>query len=356
MPARVLVVDDSAFMRKIISEMVASDPALEVAGTARDGADALAKVSQLRPDLMTLDVEMPILNGLDTLRKLRELPLARKPRVVMCSSLTREGSVAALQALDLGAVDFVAKDASIAVTGLDDLKRDLIAKLKALAPKGSAAPRPAAPVVRRPAPSLALPSRAGVLAIGSSTGGPPVLERLLTRLPRDLACPVVVAQHMPALFTRSLAERLNSLGPLPVVHAEEGERALEGGRVYVIQGALNGHVSRGVTGRLSLRVGRDPVDAVYKPSVNVLLETAGRSCGKTAVGVVLTGMGDDGLAGGRVMAAEGGLILSQDEASSVVYGMPRAVAEAGLSVALTPEEISRALEGLSPSLGVKRAG
>jgi two-component system chemotaxis response regulator CheB len=355
MPARVLVVDDSAFMRKVISEMVASDPALEVAGTARDGADALSKVAHLRPDLMTLDVEMPVLNGLDTLRKLRDLPLARKPRVVMCSSLTREGSVAALQALDLGAADFVAKDSSIAVTGLDELRKDLVEKLKALAPRGSAGPRPAPPP--RPVPaSLVMPARAAILAIGSSTGGPPVLERLLTRLPRDLPCPVVVAQHMPALFTRSLSERLNSLGPLPVTHAEEGDRPLEGGRVYVIQGALNGHVSRGASGRLVLKVSREPVGAVYKPSVNVLLETAGRACGKGAVAVVLTGMGDDGLQGGRVLAAEGGLILSQDEASSVVYGMPRAVAEAGLSVALTPEEITRALEGLSPSLGVKRAG
>lgn len=355
MAARVLVVDDSAFMRKILSEMVASDAAFEVAGTARDGADALAKIAQLRPDLVTLDVEMPVLGGLDTLRRLRDLPLAKKPRVVMCSSLTREGSDAALTALNLGAADFVAKDASIAVTGLDELKRDLLSKLKELAPKGSArvAEPPAAPA--GPAPTAVMPARPGVLAIGSSTGGPPVLEKILSRLPRDLPCPVVVAQHMPALFTRSLSERLNNLGPLPVVHAEEGEQVLDGGTVYIIKGALNGHVLR-QGARTVLRVCREPVDAIYKPSVNVLLETAGTACGKSAVGVVLTGMGDDGLQGGRQLVLNGGVILSQDEASSVVYGMPRAVADAGLSTTMTPDAISRCLLGLSPGNASRRAG
>lgn len=356
MAARVLIVDDSAFMRKILGEMVASDPAFEVAGTARDGSDALAKLAQLRPDLMTLDVEMPVMGGLETLRKLRELPMARKPKVVMCSSLTREGSDAAIAALSLGAADFVAKDASIAVTGLDELKRDLLAKLKALAPKGATVrlPEPA-PVPAGSAPSATMPAKPGVLAIGSSTGGPPVLEKILSRLPRDLPCPVVVAQHMPALFTRSLSERLNILGPLPVVHAEEGEQALDAGTVYIIQGAMNGHVLRHGA-RTMLRVCREPVDAIYKPSVNVLLETAGTACGKSAVGVVLTGMGDDGLLGGRRLVQQGGVILSQDEASSVVYGMPRAVAEAGLSTTMTPDAISRCLLGLSPGSSVKRAG
>lgn len=357
MPVRVLVVDDSAFMRKIISEMVASDSKFEVVGTARDGIDALAKIEQLRPQLMTLDVEMPNMNGLDALRKIKDIPKGVRPRVVMCSSLTREGSVAALTALELGAADFVAKDASIAVTGLDELKKDLLEKLTALSPReltpAAARPAPAAPPAKMP--SAALPARTDVLAIGSSTGGPPVLERLLSRLPRDLNCPVVVAQHMPALFTKSLSERLNQLGPLPVSHAEAGDTRLDRGRVYVIQGTMNGHVLR-MGGTLVLRVMREPVSALYKPSVNVLLETAGTSCGKCALGVVLTGMGDDGLTGGRVMVQHGGTIVSQDEASCVVYGMPRAVAENGLSTAMTPDQITRFLLGLSPSLGERRAG
>lgn len=359
MPVRVLVVDDSAFMRKVISEMVASDSKFEVVGTARDGLDALTKIEQLRPQLMTLDVEMPNLNGLDTLRKIKDIPKAVRPRVVMCSSLTREGSVAALTALELGAADFVAKDASIAVTGLDELKKDLLDKLTALAPRAMmpVPARPVAPSAATPARNadLALPTRTEILAIGSSTGGPPVVERLLNKLPRDLACPVVVAQHMPALFTKSLSERLNQLGPLPVTHAEAGEMRLERGRVYVIQGAMNGHVVR-ASGGLTLRVMKEPVSALYKPSVNVLLETVGTACGRSGLGVVLTGMGDDGLAGGRVMVSNGGTIVAQDEASCVVYGMPRAVTEAGLAASLTPEQITSFLLGLSPSLGARRAG
>jgi two-component system chemotaxis response regulator CheB len=346
MPVRVLVVDDSAFMRKVIAEMVASDPMFEVVGTARDGTDAMDRIRVLKPDLMTLDVEMPNLDGLGVLRALKALAKSQKPKVVMCSSLTREGSVAALTALELGASDFVAKDASIALTGLDVLKKELLERLRALCPRTTAA-APSPPLVRATAVSASLPARPQVLAIGCSTGGPPVLERLVHRLPKDIMCPVVVAQHMPALFTRSLSDRLNHLGPLRVLHAEVGEHALVRGGVWIIQGQMNGHVRRGTGGVLTLRVEKEPVDAPYKPSVNVLMQTAGETCGAGAVGVILTGMGDDGLAGGRTMVARGGVMVSQDEASSVVYGMPRAVAEAGLSTSQTPDEMSRWLMGLS---------
>jgi two-component system chemotaxis response regulator CheB len=344
MPVRVLVVDDSAFMRKVIAEMVASDSMFEVVGTARDGTDALDRIRVLKPDLMTLDVEMPNLDGLGVLRALKPLAKSQKPKVVMCSSLTREGSVAALTALDLGASDFVAKDSSIALTGLDVLKKELLERLRALSPRSAAT---APPPVRTTAVPASLPARPQILAIGCSTGGPPVLERLVHRLPKDIMCPVVVAQHMPALFTRSLSDRLNHLGPLRVLHAEVGEHALERGGVWIIQGQMNGHIRRGAGGVLTLKVEKEPVDAPYKPSVNVLMQTTGETCGAGSVGVILTGMGDDGLMGGRTMVARGGVMVSQDEASSVVYGMPRAVAEAGLSTSQTPDEMSRWLMGLS---------
>jgi two-component system, chemotaxis family, protein-glutamate methylesterase/glutaminase len=355
MAVRVLVVDDSAFMRKVIAEMVASDTTFEVVGTARDGVDALDRIKTLKPDLMTLDVEMPNLDGLGVLRALRATPKAQRPKIVMCSSLTREGSVAALTALELGASDFVAKDASIALTGLDALKRELLERLRALAPRVPVQPAAPAP---RPVPTgqaPVIPARPQVLAIGCSTGGPPVLERLVHRLPKDITCPVVVAQHMPALFTRSLSDRLHQLGPLRVLHAETGDYQLERGGVWIIQGAMNGHVRRAAGGTLSLRVEKEPADAPYKPSVNVLMHTAGETCGSGAVGVVLTGMGDDGLLGGRVLVARGGVMVSQNEASSVVYGMPRAVAEAGLSSTQTPDEMSRWLMGLSGS-ALRHAG
>lgn len=342
MPWRVLVVDDSAFMRKAISEMVASDSAFEVVGTARDGLDAIVKIDQLKPDLMTLDVEMPNLNGLDTLRKMRDMPKAKRPRVLMCSSLTSEGSRAALTAMSLGAIDCVAKDSSVQLTGLDELRKDVIEKLHAIAP----GPVPAAVT---PAPtnttSFVPPARVDLLAVGSSTGGPPVIERMVLKLPPSMAFPVLIAQHMPAAFTRSLAERLGQLGSAKVVHANCGITPMEPGRVYLIEGGLNGHVISSGRG-MAVEVKREPMSALYRPSVNVLFETAAAVCGKNTLGVVYTGMGDDGLLGARNLVAAGGKILAQDRESSVVYGMPRAVTEAGLATAMTQDEISRVIATL----------
>jgi len=340
---RVLVVDDSAFMRKAISEMVASDSSFEVIGTARDGLDALAKIEQLHPDLMTLDVEMPNLNGIDTLRRLRVVQPSRRPRVLMCSSLTTEGSRAALIAMSLGAADCVAKDSSIQLLGLDDLRKDVVERLRAIAPIGLP------PAVSGAASSAAFvpPGRVDLIVVGSSTGGPPVIERLVHRLPASLACPVVIAQHMPSMFTRSLAERLGQLGSARVVHAASGVSKLESGVVYIVEGGLNGHVCAGAGGGMELAVMREPESALYRPSVNVLFSSAATVCGKFTLGIVYTGMGDDGLSGGRQLAAAGGKILAQDAASCVVYGMPRAVMQAGIACSMTPDEISRTISGIA---------
>lgn len=353
MPARVLVVDDSAFMRKVIPQMLAGVPELEVIATARDGEDALDQIRRLRPDLVTLDCEMPKVDGLEVLRRLKNVEASQRPKVVMCSSLTREGSEAALTAMSLGASGFVAKDASVAVTGLDELKTDLVKLLVAL----SAGVRrmPSAVAARTAAPCVVqMPSRVDVIAIGSSTGGPPVLEAVLSALPATLPCPVVVCQHMPPLFTKSLADRLRAVCKVKVEHAEEGVVGLRAGTAYIVKGALNGHIEKPGSSLL-LRVKPEPREAIYKPSVDVLLETAASAAGKHAVGVVLTGMGEDGLIGGRSLVSAGGMILAQDEESCVVWGMPRAVTAAGLASVARPQEIGRHLAGIGRG-GVRLAG
>ena len=349
MPARVLVVDDSAFMRKVIPQMLAGVPELEVVGSARDGEDALEQVKRLKPDLMTLDCEMPKVDGLEVLRRLKSMEASSRPKVVMCSSLTREGSEAALTAMSLGASGFVAKDASVAVTGLDELKSDLVKLLVALSAGVRRSPMQAA-VRQVQVPIAQLPARVDLIAIGSSTGGPPVLEAVLSALPATLPCPVVVCQHMPPLFTKSLAERLRAVCKVKVEHAEEGVVGLKPGTAYIVKGAMNGHIEK-PGASLLLRVKPEPREAVYKPSVDVLLETAGAAAGKHAVGVVLTGMGEDGLLGGRALVAAGGMILAQDEESCVVWGMPRAVTVAGLASVAKPQEIGRHLAGAGRGVG-----
>jgi two-component system chemotaxis response regulator CheB len=349
MPARVLVVDDSAFMRKVIPQMLAGVPELEVVGSARDGEDALEQVKRLKPDLMTLDCEMPKVDGLEVLRRLKSMQASSRPKVVMCSSLTREGSEAALTAMSLGASGFVAKDASVAVTGLDELKSDLVKLLVALSAGVRRSPMQAS-VRPVQVPIAQLPARVDLIAIGSSTGGPPVLEAVLSALPATLPCPVVVCQHMPPLFTKSLADRLRAVCKVNVEHAEEGVVGLKPGTAYIVKGAMNGHIEK-PGASLLLRVKPEPREAVYKPSVDVLLETAGAAAGKHAVGVVLTGMGEDGLLGGRALVAAGGMILAQDEESCVVWGMPRAVTVAGLASVAKPQEIGRHLAGAGRGVG-----
>ena len=345
---RVLVVDDSAFMRRIISQFIASDPTLEVIDTAKNGQEAVDKAKLLRPDVITLDIEMPIMNGLEALRQIRLNCPDPKPAVIMCSSLTSEGSHEALKALRLGAADVVAKDSSIATTGLDELKADLIAKILAVG-----ASRPTAPAVQRtatPARTFSLADRRiGLVLIGSSTGGPPVLEAILTKLPADLPVPVVVAQHMPAMFTKSLAERLDQHCAVSVVQADQN-MPLNPGTVAIIQGGKHGRVVRGEGGRYSLQIGDEPKSALYKPSVDELLRS-GACAGEAALAVVLTGMGEDGAIGGGELHRAGGTLVAQEGSTCVVYGMPRALVTRNLAhAALAPNEIANLIASLSPTM------
>lgn len=367
---RVLVVDDSAFMRKAISQALASDPSIEVVGTACNGQDGLDKAKKLAPDVVTLDIEMPVMDGMAALIRIRSECPEPKPAVLMCSTLTSAGSHEALKALRLGAADVIAKDPQALGTGAEAARGELLAKVKAVgepvarrrATMGvpSAAPafiRAARPVPPRPdgAPAVQAPRSIDLegksfdlVVIGSSTGGPPVLETILTALPADFPCPVIVAQHMPFMFTKSMSERLDEVCAVTTVHAEDG-MVLRAGCVYLIPGGKHGRVKR-AGARLTIEVGEEPKSALYRPSANELFASAAGACGPRCLGVMLTGMGDDGVVGARLLHAAGGPIVAQDAESCVVYGMPRAVVDSGLAAAaMPPAGIAQALARLSPT-------
>lgn len=342
---RVLVVDDSAFMRKAISLMIESDSTLTVADIARNGEEALEKIRTLNPDVVTLDIEMPVMDGMTVLKKLKASPSDKMPAILVCSTLTKKGSLDALTALRLGAADYVTKDPSTFGAGTADAKKELIAKIKAICSTRSERTSVARVSSVLPTKVLNLANHpTEVLLIGSSTGGPPVLEEILTAIPAEFPAPIVVAQHMPVLFTKSLAERLDEVCAIRVEHGEHGAK-LKPGTAYIVPGGQNGRVLRGLLGEVRLEVSPHPVDAPYKPSVDELLGSAAKAFGARAVGVVLTGMGEDGARGGLSLAQAGGKVLSQSRETCVVYGMPKAVAENGAScAALTPAEIGAALK------------
>lgn len=341
---RVLVVDDSAFMRRALSMMIDSDPALHVVGSAKDGLDAIEQAKRLKPDLITLDIEMPKMDGLAALRRIMaECPTT----VIMVSSLTTRGSHEALRAMRLGAVDFVAKDASYISQKIEALKEELISKIKAI----GASNRLRAELAGRSAPQDHIPTtppkfrrdQFSVIVIGSSTGGPPVVETIVKALPPDLHMPVLVAQHMPAVFTASFAKRLDARSAVSVYEAEN-QMPLYPGTVYIGRGGLQMRIRPKLAGRWSLEVNDVPADALYKPSVNILFASAAKHVSGRSLGVVLTGMGDDGVEGAHAITDGGGVVLTQSAQTSVVYGMPKAVDDAGLTAAsLSPAQISKIL-------------
>ncbi|WP_072396416.1 chemotaxis response regulator protein-glutamate methylesterase [Hyphomicrobium sp. CS1GBMeth3] len=315
---RVLVVDDSPFMRGVLPPKIESDPRFKVVGTAVDGRDAVEKTLALKPDVVTLDIDMPVMNGLDALREIVRLSPAS---VVMLSARTEQGAAITLEALALGAVDFIPKS-----RGVDRIHEKLLAAVEAKAQKTRAsAPKPV--VALRPAP----PSRAAagarinakICVIGSSTGGPQALQTVLSQLPETLPVPVVVAQHMPPNFTKALAQRLNDLCKPAVVEAEDG-MALTRGKIYISPGGMQTRVTP-----TEIRISADHGESLYKPSVDVLAESARGAFGKNVLGVMLTGMGGDGAAEMTKLHKLGGFNISQDQASCVVYGMPRTLFEMG---------------------------
>lgn len=327
---RVVVVDDSAFMRKAIGTMLENDPEITVVGTAKNGQEGLELVRQLDPDVVTLDIEMPVMDGLTTLRHI----MMEMPRpVLMISSLTVEGAEATLKALDAGAVDFIPKKLSRVSLEIINIEKDLQAKVKAVAKRPRTAralrPRSAPPIV---APSWSTAARSSlrtVVAVGVSTGGPPAVQSILSQLPADFPATILIAQHMPQAFTGAFAKRLNSLSPLDITEAQDGD-PMAPGKVYVAPGGSHLRVRRDGM-RYVVEVSAEPAESLYKPSANELIASVAEHLGPRAVGLMLTGMGSDGLEGSKKLKSAGGRILAQSDATCVVYGMPKAVVDAGLA-------------------------
>ncbi len=330
---KVVVVDDSAFMRKAIQTMLEKDPEIRVVGIARNGQEGLELIRKHDPDVVTMDIEMPIMDGLTALRHvMMEMP---RP-VLMVSSLTTEGAEATLKAMELGAVDFIPKQLSKVSLDIVKIEKDLQNKVKTVAGRrfrapGAMRPRAAAPAaVERPA--LARPTGAAkrdVVAIGVSTGGPPAVQKVLSQLPDGFPAGILIAQHMPASFTGPFAKRLDGVCKLTVKEAENGER-FDAGMVYIAPGGKHLRIElRGAGYRVV--VAEEPREALYKPSANELMESVGTVVGRRALGVILTGMGYDGREGVKVLKEKGGRALAQSDATCVVYGMPKAIVDAGLA-------------------------
>ena len=333
----VLVVDDSAFARKVLREALAAHPGIDVVGVARDGLEALEKCIELEPDVMTLDLVMPQLDGLGVLRALDP---EKGPRVVVVS-ISDAQSALGIEALELGAVDIVQKPTALATDRLFELAGELCAKV--LVAAGAARSRASVPPPSKPAPLLNANLRGvKLVAIGTSTGGPQALSRLIPMLPATLPVPVVIALHIPAGYTDALARRLNEASAVTVVEASDEPRLLAPGIVVLAQGGSQFTVTRRGAALVAV-VDHTAVQSLYAPSVDHLFHGAARELGDRALGVVLTGMGDDGLAGARAIRMAGGEILAECESSCVVYGMPRAVTEAGLVSTSAPLDQMAAL-------------
>ena len=341
---RVMVVDDSALFRKTISDILKSDPKIEVVGTAPHGRFALEKIPRLRPDVITLDMEMPEMDGLATLEVLRqEYP---EVKTVLFSAHTERGAELTIKALNLGAIDFVTKPArgQTIEANLEEMKRELLPKIQMFSPcngKSDIAtvervkPRRKKPdkivSIDSPVPVL---KRRSAIAIGISTGGPQSLEVFFRSLPANLGQSLLIVQHMPPIFTKKLAEQLSRDGKIPVCEAEHGE-IIKAGQAYIAPGGRHMTVENNGSEKI-IQLNNDPPENFCRPSVDVLFRSVAEVYGQQAIGVIMTGMGDDGLGGSRLMKKAGIPIIAQDEETSVVWGMPGAIARNGLADRISP--------------------
>jgi two-component system chemotaxis response regulator CheB len=338
---RVLVVDDSAYVRKVVRQMLSRSPFIEVVGAARDGEEALELVEELRPDVVTLDLNMPHSDGLDFLHK----QMARRPIPVIVLSVASESGELVMQALDAGAVDVVRKPTALASDKVFAIADDLVAKVKAVAtarvrfvPKGMA---------ERPAPPAVTPRavKTDVVVIGVSTGGPQALKRVIPQLPADLPVPVVMVLHMPVGYTELFARSLGDASRLAVAEAQDGD-ALRPGLALLAPAGHHLSVARRDDGVAVARLSLRPLDTLHRPAVDVLFRSAADVFGDRTLGIVLTGMGSDGTQGAAWVKAQGGRVFTEAEETCVVYGMPRSVVEAGLSDRVVPlDKMAEAILG-----------
>lgn len=328
---RVLIVDDSLVVRRILGEVLTSNPATEVIGTASSGELALIRIEQLKPDVVTLDVEMPGMGGLKALAEIRK----RHPKlpVIMFSTLTETGAAATIEALALGATDYATKPAAAGglAAARKQIEMELVGKILALYPASALAGPPK--ISPPPAPRL-LARRVDVVAIGCSTGGPGALAQMIPQLPADFPVPVVIVQHMPPLFTKLLSERLNLLSKVTVQEGQRGQKLLPG-HVFVAPGDYHMNITQPGNNPV-LDLNRDAPENSCRPAVDVMFRGVAHVFGPHVLGVVLTGMGSDGALGARAIREAGGQMIVQDEPSSVVWGMPGAVAAAGLADLILP--------------------
>jgi two-component system chemotaxis response regulator CheB len=330
---RVLVVDDSAFARKVLRQVLSRSPAIEVVGTAHDGLDALERIMDLKPDVITLDLVMPNLDGIGLLHALKKLEGMPVPRVIVVSMSDAQGDLT-ISALREGAVDLVQKPTSLANDRLYDLAEELTRKVEAaaIARAPSMLPnRDERPRVVESVPTVASRLRHELVVVGASTGGPQAVATLLEALPADFPLPIAVVVHIPPGFSQSLAEHLDRDCELTVAEASDG-LLLKPGLAVIARAGMHLAFGRTPDGYCA-RVGSLPAGHLHRPALDVTLQSAADVCAGRVLGVVLTGMGDDGLVGARAVHEKGGTLLTQTEASSVVYGMPRVVWEAGLATA-----------------------
>ncbi|QYK47143.1 MAG: chemotaxis-specific protein-glutamate methyltransferase CheB [Phycisphaeraceae bacterium] len=336
---RVLVVDDSAFMRMAISRALSSEKDIEVVATGRNGLDAVELNERHAPDVVTLDVEMPSLDGLGALERIMK---SKPTRVLMISSLTSSGSDAAIRALSLGAADVMPKD-DLSAPGL------LLAKVRALAgSRYRPGPTKSASAGQSVAPDQTakrLSRSTEIICIGSSTGGPAVLESILKSIPAGFRPSVVVAQHMPAMFTASMAQRLGEVCSLPVLHVDRSA-IIAPGTIYIAKGGSHMQVRQLPSRRAEAYATEEPADALYRPSADALVASVSAIYRSRAAAIILSGIGADGLEGCRALHAAGGLVLAQNEETCVVYGMPKSVVSAGIANAHHPVAIAQMLKTL----------
>ncbi len=322
--ARVLIVDDSAYVRKVIRQMLSRSPFLEIVGAARDGREGLELAEELRPDVITCDLIMPELDGVGFITA----QMAKRPVPIVVVSVASESGELVLSALDAGAVDFVQKPTALATDRVLEIADELIEKVKSAAASRPAAARESSP----PIPALLAGAARSVdmVVIGISTGGPQALKRLIPRLPAELAVPIAIVLHMPVGYTELYASKLNEQSSLHVIESRGGE-TVEKGTVYLAPAGRHLTLRRTPSGDVVTYLDVRPVDTLYRPSVDTLFQSAADAYGARVLGIVMTGMGSDGREGSAWIKAKGGTILTESESSCVVYGMPRSVVEAGLS-------------------------